>query len=320
LFKTGLSIYQTIGIVSRFSESTITYYFTFALMLKSLIKYWNKPTVFIECKATRFLMSFLFGLFVFLFLYIFQPYGISNYPESVLIKCLGYGLVTFVIMLVNSFLLPLLLPKMFNPNTFKVKNNVFISLWFLLSIAIGNWYFTSVFFASENTDSLLKFVGITMSVGVFPILLGSYYMERTLNSANQKTADEANTQLQSMEQGHSQSHYRFQSENKSEQFEIAINELICIKADGNYCEFYCEQQGEIKKYLIRMTLKSVEEKLQNEEDILRCHRSYLINIRKVKHLTSSARNISLHFDNVEFTVPVSRLHKDLVTKTIRHIS
>jgi len=288
-------------------------------MFEQLKNYINKPTAFVESKSTQILMSVFFGLFVFLFLYIFKPFGISDFPKTVLIKCLGYGLITFFIMLINSFLLPLILPKLFDPNTFKVKNHIAISLWFLFSISVANWFYTSFLFPSENVKDLITFVGITMSVGVFPMLLGSYYMERTLNSANQKIAQQANNQLQTVHQKNTLSHYKFQSENKVDFVEVDIEKLICIKAEGNYCEFYTSQKGEIKKELFRITLKLVEEKLENEEDIIRCHRSYLVNLRKVSKVSGTARNLSLHFDNMEFTIPVSRSNSALVTNTIHQM-
>ncbi len=288
-------------------------------MFEQLKNYLNKPTAFVESKSTQILMSVFFGLFVFLFLYIFKPFGISDFPETVLIKCLGYGLITLFIMLINSFLLPLVLPKLFDPNTFKVKNNIVISLWFLFSISVANWFYTSFLFPSENVKDLITFVGITMSVGVFPMLLGSYYMERTLNSANQKIAQQANNQLETVHQKNTLSHYKFQSENKVDFVEVDIEKLICIKAEGNYCEFYTSQKGEIKKVLFRITLKLVEKKLENEEDIVRCHRSYLVNLRKVSKVSGTARNLSLHFDNMEFTIPVSRSNSALVTNTIRQM-
>ena len=291
----------------------------FCFMLKRLKNYINKPTAFIDDKSTQLLMSAFFGLFVFIFLYIFQPFGISKYPDTVLVKCLGYGGVTFIVMLVNAFIMPLVIPKLFDNNTFKVKNNIIISTWFLFSISVANWFYTAYFYPNENTNSLVAFVGITMSVGIFPMLIGSYYMERRLNSNNQKIAQDANNQLQLVVQKNTQSHYSFQSENNSDRIEIEIAHLICIKAEGNYCEFYTLQGGELKKELLRITLKSVEQKLENEGDIIRCHRSYLVNLRKVSKVSGTARNISLHFDNVEFTVPVSRSNSALVTKGIRQM-
>ena len=288
-------------------------------MIKAFITYLNKPIAFVEHKTTRFFMSLFFGLFVFIFLYVFQPYGISKYPDTVFTKCMGYGFVTFIIMIFNSFLLPITLPRYFNANTFKVKNNIMISFWYLVTIAIVNWLYTDYFYGNESQDGFWAFMGITLSVGVFPMLIASYYMEKTLNNANQKTAHEATDQLQSIHGVRVKSTYMFQSENKQEQLEIENTKLICIKADGNYCEFYHQKSNDLRKDLLRITLKTVEEIVENEHDIVRSHRSYLVNLRRVVSVSGTARNLSLHFEHKEVIAPVSRSNEAFVMKAIRQM-
>ena len=288
-------------------------------MLKAIKIYLNKPLPYVETYAIRFFMSLFFGIFIFVFLWIFQPFAISEYPDTVFIKSLGYGLVTFLIMLFNSFILPPLFPKLFDPNTFKIKHNIYVTVWYLISIAIGNWVYTRYFFYSESSIGLAEFILITLSVGVFPMIIGAYYMEKKLNKAKQKIASEASCHIKNLSTNLINRQYTFSAENSSEYIDLNTEDLFCVKSDGNYCEFYFKEKGIIKKQIIRITLKSIEEKLRNDKDIIQCHRSYIVNLQNVILVSGNARNLSLHFDNLGFTIPISRSNESLVTKAIRHM-
>ncbi len=288
-------------------------------MLNLLKTYINKPLPYVESNSIKFFMSLFFGVFVFAFLWIFQPFGIRDYPESALLKSLGYGIVTFIIMLINSFFLPIVLPRIINPNNFKVKHVYWTSIWFLVSIAIANWAYSNIFFSQKESLELGPSLLITLAVGVFPMLFGGYFMERKLNEAKQKIANVANNYLNRGQNKPKSQLYIINSENISEQFELDSASLVYIMSDGNYCEFYYHTEGVLEKQLLRITLKLVEEKLQKEQEIIQCHRSYLVNLRKVKHVSGTARNLSLHFDNMELTVPVSRSRELFVTEAIRHL-
>lgn len=57
--------------------------------------------------------------------------------------------------------------------------------------------------------------------------------------------------------------------------------LFYIESDTNYITIYYSNQEKMEKYLMRSSLKMVLE--QNNNDILvRCHRSYIVNFDKVK--------------------------------------
>ncbi len=288
-------------------------------MFKLLKAYMKKPVPYVETYSIRFFMSLFFGVFIFGFLLIFQPFGINDYPESVFFKSLGYGVVTFVIMLVNAFLLPIVLPEIFDPNNFKIKYLFLTSIWFLVSIAIANWFYSSVFYYEESSISLVKFLLVTIAVGIFPMIIGGYYMEKKLNKAKQIIANEATHYLNQAQDKIKNKLYFFYSENNNEQLELETANLICIKSEGNYCEFYYHSDGDIKKQLLRITLRSVEESLGNEQTIIRCHRSYLVNLKMVKIVSGTARNLSLHIENMKFSLPVSRSREISVTKAIRHM-
>jgi len=288
-------------------------------MYKGLITYLNKPAPFVESLSKRLLISLFFGLFIFTFLLVFQPFSIAENTDAVVLKCFGYGLITFLIMVINAVFIPILFPKLFDSAVYKVKHNVLLSIWILVLIAILNWVFTSYLFPTEEMISLPKFTIITFAVGLFPIFIGSYYLERKLNNEHKQLAIEVSNTLSAHVKSVSKSQYLFHSDQNNEQLNLRISDLLFIKSEGNYCEFFYQKNGEVDKMLLRTTMKKVKEILAEEVDVIICHRSYLVNLHNIISVSGSARNISLNFDNIEFTVPVSRSNEALVTKAIRQM-
>ena len=52
--------------------------------------------------------------------------------------------------------------------------------------------------------------------------------------------------------------------------------------------YFYLNKGKISKYLLRDTLKKMEEKFSGTE-IIRCHRSYMVNFEKVKVIQEGQR-------------------------------
>jgi len=79
------------------------------------------------------------------------------------------------------------------------------------------------------------------------------------------------------------------------------NEICFVEALGDYVKFVTEQ----KNYLSLATLKSIEEKL-NDEMFIKVHRSYIINTKKINDIEDNTVLIGRH------VIPISKAHRKLV--------
>ncbi|WP_442872813.1 LytR/AlgR family response regulator transcription factor [Bergeyella sp. RCAD1439] len=84
-----------------------------------------------------------------------------------------------------------------------------------------------------------------------------------------------------------------------------------MESADNYCTFYYQDHFGIKKTLIRTTLKSILEQTQSEK-ILRSHRSFIINLKKVISIKGNAQGYKLRLQNCDYEVPVSRKYMEEV--------
>jgi len=91
-------------------------------------------------------------------------------------------------------------------------------------------------------------------------------------------------------------------------FSIQIDALFYIESDTNYITIYYLDQGKLGKYLMRSSLKMVLEQNTND-NLVRCHRSYIVNFDKVKLYKKDKEGgmIELLNDSLPI-IPVSKSH------------
>ena len=270
-------------------------------------EYLNRPFPFIEKENHRFFASFLFSVFIYVFLLVFQPFGISNIQYYKPIYVAGFFVITFIVLLFSFLVAPIFLKKFFDFDKWTIKKNtVFISIQFLI-ITILNWVYNfTIGYGIVEQYNLLIFVFITISVGILPTLFLIYFIEKNLSRKNKHIATNFNKNIQQRTKKSENQKIKLLSQNNDETIIIELKQLICIKAEGNYLKVFYKIGNEIKSKLIRNSIKNIEENLIVSENIIRCHRSYIVNLDKVKRMSGNARNFNLHIENLGFTIPVSR--------------
>jgi DNA-binding LytR/AlgR family response regulator len=72
----------------------------------------------------------------------------------------------------------------------------------------------------------------------------------------------------------------------------------------------------LSKKLLRNSLKAVTESLVEHPQLFRCHKSYLVNLLNVVHVSGNAQGYKLHLLNTDFRVPVSRQHNEEIKKRL----
>ena len=78
---------------------------------------------------------------------------------------------------------------------------------------------------------------------------------------------------------------------------------------------YFNSANSLDKKLIRTTLGRIEQTLNNPK-LIRCHRSFIVNLNAIKHVSGNSRGLQLELTNMEVTVPVSRSYIKRVQKQL----
>ena len=93
---------------------------------------------------------------------------------------------------------------------------------------------------------------------------------------------------------------------------LNLDSLYYIESDDNYIKvWYTDSKGELKQYMLRCRLKTVEESFKG--CLVRCNRRYIVNIEKVKVLRKESDAYVLELDNEAIpTLPVTKTYTDIV--------
>ena len=98
-------------------------------------------------------------------------------------------------------------------------------------------------------------------------------------------------------------------------FSIKKENLLYLESAENYVNICYLNKGIVSKYLLRDTLKKIEETFSGTE-IIRCHRSYIVNFDKVKVIRKDKDGLKLEFDNPSvIDLPVSKTYVNAVMNT-----
>ncbi len=225
------------------------------------------------------------------------------------------------------------------------RNRYFLLITFLLSIILAVSNLQRIF---SDTKTILKYSGIAfiflvlvtfilfytgvyqvhitfydflkafidvLTIAILPIFVFVLMAERILLRKNIRTAETVSQQIQGYKNKEIQTNSSITLNNNKMDVIIALNDIICIEANDNYSAIFYHKENKIKKELFRITLKNLKEQMEDNDDIIRCHKSYIVNIRHIMRISGNAQGYRLHFEELSLEVPVSRkFPKDILQK------
>lgn len=99
---------------------------------------------------------------------------------------------------------------------------------------------------------------------------------------------------------------------------LNLDNLYYIESDDNYIKvWYTDSKGELKQYMLRCRLKTVEESFRGSS-LVRCHRKYIVNISKVSMLRKESEGYILDMC-IESIQPIT-VTKTYVDSVLKHFT
>ena len=104
----------------------------------------------------------------------------------------------------------------------------------------------------------------------------------------------------------------FSDEKGNLRLSVNIDNLYYIEAADNYVNICYKNKERTTKFCLRNTLKNIEN-MDFAPDLVRCHRSYIINFKKVKVLKKEKTGLFVELDDKDIPdLPVSKTYAQLV--------
>ena len=271
-------------------------------MFKEIKAFFNKPIETVSSSKDRWIFIVFVSLFVTLFLLVFQPFGINNFDpthsisQAFLFSVIGFGAVIGLALGVFEFIIGFILFKKQTLLVFFLRTLaelVFVAtVIFLYYNVLGNfhdWHFKSYI------DFIFN-VSIMSVIPIYIILL--YIKNRKTKQAYQLLELKPKLEL-------ANKYVSLQSSNGKDSISLTLNDLLFVEAEDNYISVSYIERDQLKKQLLRATMKEVEMNL-NSEFVLRCHRSFIVNMNKVDKVIKDGHQIKLFIPELSFPIIVSR--------------
>lgn len=278
-----------------------------------MIKHWlKKPYFFISDVKTVLKLSATIGTFIFLFLYIFEPFGMYGVYNDTLFYPLGFGLITFFTTILAFICMPLLFENTFSNDSWTVGKNIIFLVCLVLSIAIFNWFYNINVQVTDKQSPLITFkemVSYTFTLGCFPVLFYMYVSEKIYREKRVKTSGEImKYKVPKVDENGEDDEkvLNFTGNNKDENISFSLHDLIYISSQGNYASFFINSNTGVKELVLRNTLTNITSDLTSYKNIIRCHKSYIINTNYVDAISGNARGYFLTTTITTQKIPVSR--------------
>lgn len=96
------------------------------------------------------------------------------------------------------------------------------------------------------------------------------------------------------------------SQLKKEELKFFPSEFIYAESEGNYVNFFLWKDGKVKTAVIRNSITNIEDQLAKVPYIVRTHRAFIVNLKKVTSRKGNALGYDLKLSGTEDEIPVSR--------------
>lgn len=253
----------------------------------------------------------LSGVFVYLFLIFFQPFGINNYDPNEKITFLF--LLQVLSMVVVGVLIMGLIEFLIWPKAIKLINNAL--MWmaihlFVLSTGIFLYYNFLGGWHDYSWASYFEFIRIVSVLWLVPFIALFVYKQNITLRASLNEVHNFNYNIKDINQL-----VTFMSDSGNDQLTIPLNDLLYIENEDNYVAIYHISNTSITKTLLRKTLKKIEEEIQYPA-LVRCHRSFIINQQHLQKVHGNRNKLTLQLNHVTRQLPVSRQYVDRIYSMI----
>lgn len=130
--------------------------------------------------------------------------------------------------------------------------------------------------------------------------------------------------LRQIEEGYTESHlqkiYSFYDEKNELRLSVNRNNLLYIESADNYVYIWYLAKGTLTKFILRNSMKAIEEQLA-DTNVLRCHRSYIVNFDKINIIRRQKDGIYVEFEIKEIPdIPISKKYSEKIMQWFNNYS
>lgn len=249
------------------------------------------------------------AVFALLFINLFEPFGSRDwYPGVSDIKYFAFSsliILTGMLVVVISRLILTAYSRRHDVLYWKY------ALWILCEIVAMAIFYTlfAKFFPKDGVERDLTEIFQQSLINTALVLLLPYAISWLYFSWKDKSAMLDDIEKMRPADSRSKNLIAFPDEKGDLKISVMLENLLYIESADNYATIHYLNKSGISHFLLRNSLKWIEERYASETPLTRCHRSFIVNMDKVKILKKIKGGIVIEID-AERTpdIPVSKTY------------
>lgn len=251
------------------------------------------------------LISFLKSSFILMLL--FYVLGFFNKEQSIFYYFSGFFFTLFATFLFNYFLnLKVILPLIDVEKWClwkEIARRLFFLIVYIFNVILYIDYSLNINYSKVDFS---QFLTLSFIIGSVPIVIKIFIIRNKLLRKSLVDAEllQKKITLHQSEKKEIVEELIIKSNIINEVFKIDAKAVLYIKSNQNYISIYYLKENIVKSHLLRISLINALRQIETE-NIMQCHRSYLVNINSIEKITGNAQGLKLELQH-NITVPVSR--------------
>ena len=183
--------------------------------------------------------------------------------------------------------------------------------WLMLEIVVTCLFcdlFLCLYLRMGFFDILLHILTVGFSINIIPYVVYWFILE--LQERND-TILEAQKNIEGLRRGLQQSDdtvVQFFDDKDNAKLLVSLDKIYSVESAANYVNIVYESDGKILRFSLRNSMKGVEQTCE-QNGLVRCHRSYYINLRKVKLIRKDSYGTFAEMQNSALSdIPISKVY------------
>lgn len=267
----------------------------------------------------RYLFGSVFFIFTFsvLFMLIYTPFSMTAWFSLSDTQHFGMTAAFYVVALAILLISKVGMYAVQNKMRFTYPRYILWVITEMIIISLFYTYFTFVFIPPVEESVWLIWL---KAFGCLTLIIAIPYTMMTLYAAYKSKTEELEMLQYEMSLTSEQTIaypqlVNLYDYNGTLKLTISSDSLYYMESQDNYVKIYYENKDRLLSYMLRCRTKAIEENLA-DTSMVRCHRSYMVNVSKINHIKKGgkARYIVLNNPDIK-PIPVSKSYfKNVVEK------
>jgi hypothetical protein len=263
-------------------------------------------------------ICFVHSFFFIVFLKPFEYFGLKE--QTVFNYAFGYAFVN----LTNEFIVIALFSKVFvkfsNPWNLW-KDSLF---WLILLFTVTVSMLLAIHVSDDIPFTLahfFKMYGLIIVVGFIPfcVFVTTKLIISRKNHIEKFTKINKNIKYKLMvhhfNTKYNDTEFHIVGLNKKDLFKFKEKDFYYATSEENYVHIFFEYDNQIEKLTFRISLISFIRQLSSTENIIQCHKSYVVNKSKIVNIGGSTRGYKLYLKNIENPIPIGlKFYEEIANK------